>query len=240
MDTTIEFIDYCIELYPSFFLCQEPNKKFVIKKTRLLDEEIVDIIQYIYICITKNITFELDINNINSFVISACLLMRVGQSDVHEDAIQKVKDAIKKFTPKDIDQIQRYKPPIKAIFCGDRDSSGCFEEQIIMELKALPKYSLVLHGGCKGVDLYVDQLAKQMGIKCKRMDADWSTGRSAGPIRNEQMLKERPNIIFAFHPDIMYSKGTRDMMTRGYKSGVPVYIHDLKRKSKFEGNFDIL
>lgn len=140
--------------------------------------------------------------------------------------------------------VSNYKPPIKVLFCGDRNSAICFESVITFELKALPEDSIVVHGGCKGVDLFTEQLAALLGIATKVFDVtrkEWNeTGLSAGPRRNQKMLEEGISYVMAFHPDIDMSKGTKDMMNRAWLSGIPVYIHDLKRKSKFEGDFSVL
>jgi hypothetical protein len=56
---------------------------------------------------------------------------------------------------------------------------------------------------------------------------------------------EKPDLVLAFHPDIFSAyqtgkSGTANMMTIAHAAKVPVYIHDLKRKSKFEGDFENL
>ena len=41
--------------------------------------------------------------------------------------------------------------------------------------------------------------------------ADWKKyGKSAGPIRNREMLKMDPDIVLIFHDDPKNSKGTKD------------------------------
>lgn len=128
------------------------------------------------------------------------------------------------------------------IICGDRNSSGCFEEMLSFELKRLPRHSVIIHGACKGVDLYAAHLATLLGYECKSYPADWDQfGPVAGPVRNRRMLEEnKVDMVIAFHPDIFSSLGTKNMMELAYAKGIPVYIHDLKRKSKFEGNFEVL
>jgi hypothetical protein len=54
--------------------------------------------------------------------------------------------------------------------------------------------------------------------------ADWATHkRAAGPIRNQQMLDTGIDLCIGFHPDITKSKGTKDMLTRASKAGIPTY-----------------
>jgi hypothetical protein len=47
---------------------------------------------------------------------------------------------------------------------------------------------------------------------------------------------ETPNLVLAFHDDIVGSKGTRDMVNRAVKLGIPIILHDSygKRKSVTE------
>jgi hypothetical protein len=139
-------------------------------------------------------------------------------------------------------QVGRYRRPLTVLICGDRNSSVCFEEMIVFELKQLPKYSIIVHGGCKGIDLYAAELAALQGLETREYQAEWSLfGKGAGPIRNKTMIENEPvDLILAFHPDISLSSGTKNMMTLGWNAGIPVYIHDLKRKMKFEGDFDVL
>ena len=58
--------------------------------------------------------------------------------------------------------------------------------------------------------------------------ADWIRhGRAAGPIRNEQMLREGcPDLVVAFHDDPGLGRGTADMVRRALAAGVPVrFVH---------------
>jgi hypothetical protein len=194
--------------------------------------------------------FHFEKNSKSAFPILCCVLRRQNVSTNFSSIVRFIKtsafSAGIKWTMDDEQKwmIENYKPPIKVIFCGDRNTAVCFESVITFELKALPEDSVVFHGGCKGIDLYVEDLAKGLGIETKEFRVtrdDWNTkGLSAGPQRNQKMLEEIPSYVVAFHPDISMSKGTRDMMNRAWSSGIPVYIHDLKRKGKFEGDFSVL
>jgi len=56
----------------------------------------------------------------------------------------------------------------------------------------------------------------------ERYPADWKThGRSAGPIRNREMLASGVDYVVGFHDDIENSKGTRDMLRQCAKAGIP-------------------
>lgn len=67
---------------------------------------------------------------------------------------------------------------------------------------------------------------RQLGLNTRRYPANWQRyGRAAGPVRNQQMLDEgKPDLILAFHQDIVNSKGTADMIRRANRAGVPTRI----------------
>jgi hypothetical protein len=180
-----------------------------------------------------------------AFIVSACVsqcYFKISQ----EESIKYISNLFKisKLLDKSLDvlQIARYRRPLTVIFAGDRDSAICFEESITQELKSLPKYSIVIHGGCRGIDLYVEDLCKLYKVETcifKIDEEKWKKfGKAAGPLRNKEMLDfTHIDMIVAFHPDIMMSKGTKNMMKQAYDRGIPVFLHDLKRKEKFEGDF---
>jgi hypothetical protein len=167
---------------------------------------------------------------------------RLNESTQYVNSCLTFLSKIPQLTEEQEKFVHLYKRPLTVLICGDRDSSVCFEEMINFELKMLPKYSTIIHGGCKGVDLYAAELARNQGFETKEYPAKWSMfGNAAGPKRNQEMLDcERVDMVLAFHPDISLSKGTKNMMFLAHRDGIPVYIHDLKRKMKFEGDFDVL
>lgn len=235
-------------LFP--YLCLSKTPDYEGLEEEMLDSQITDIVEDISCIISQNNIVHLPIIQ-NSFIISVCIHIRCCLMDL-EIAYKRMVTLFKlKRIKVDFDrclvQIKRYRRPLNVIFCGDRNSSVCFEEPIIHEIKSLPKYSVVYHGGCKGIDLYVDELvtresfAKEACIKSISTPAEWDLyGKSAGPIRNKSLLGYEIDMVIAFHPDIEHSKGTKSMMMLAYKQGIQVYIHDLKRKGKFEGDFSTL
>lgn len=80
---------------------------------------------------------------------------------------------------------------------------------------------LVVHGGAPGADEFADEWAKLRSMPVWVFPAKWEEfGRSAGPIRNGQMLKRSdPDAIVAFPG----GTGTQDMIDRAKHSGVPVW-----------------
>lgn len=85
------------------------------------------------------------------------------------------------------------------------------------------KKIMVRHGGCRGVDMLADAVAREFGFEVDVMAADWYLyGRSAGPRRNRAMLDKEPHPKFAllFHHRIERSKGTRDMLKAVLERGL--------------------
>ena len=73
------------------------------------------------------------------------------------------------------------------------------------------------------------EICEARNIDFLDMPADWDQfPRSAGPIRNREMLVEAKrlgvNLVVAFHNDIVHSKGTADMVTISRKAGIPIMI----------------
>lgn len=108
---------------------------------------------------------------------------------------------------------------MKVIVCGDRNwSNRDLIEQVLTEL---PKGSLVIHGGARGADTIAGEVAKALGFYVRAYEARWEFyGRAAGPIRNRAMLKLKPDAVFAFHNDLAYSKGTKNMIKQAEETGI--------------------
>lgn len=92
---------------------------------------------------------------------------------------------------------------------------------------------VVIEGCARGADHLAEQWARSFGgdgflatVGLAHFPADWDRhGRAAGPIRNQQMLDEgRPDAVIAFTPDLRVSRGTRDMVTRARRAGLPVWL----------------
>lgn len=83
----------------------------------------------------------------------------------------------------------------------------------------------VIAGGAKGADTYAEEWAKCWDHPVMVHHAQWDLhGRSAGPIRNREMIKYQPDVVFAFAHDLNTSKGTADMVRVARKAGVPTYV----------------
>lgn len=109
---------------------------------------------------------------------------------------------------------------MKIIVCGGRD----YEDRTYL-FRFLKTYcqknsvTIIVHGAAGGADSMAGEFAKEFGINEVRMPADWAKhGRSAGPIRNRQMLALNPDAVIAFPG----GRGTGHMVGIARARGIPV------------------
>lgn len=84
-----------------------------------------------------------------------------------------------------------------------------------------------ISGTARGADQLSEQFAKQFGYDVKRFPADWTLGKRAGYIRNEQMAKYAvaegsKGLLVAFWDG--ESKGTKHMIDLARKHGLAVRV----------------
>lgn len=113
---------------------------------------------------------------------------------------------------------------MRVLVCGDREWTN--DKVIYQRLKEFARQeTTIIHGDARGADTLAKQIAEFLGFKVEAYPADWETyGNAAGPFRNRQMLASRPDLVIAFHNDILNSKGTRDMVTISRQAGIPVEV----------------
>ncbi len=110
---------------------------------------------------------------------------------------------------------------MKVLICGGRDfDDKAAVERIIQRISEYngKEVSLVISGGASGADHLAIAVAKEQGIPCAVMEAQWDKyGKAAGPIRNGWMLKHlNPDIVVAFPG----GRGTQDMKNQTKAAGV--------------------
>ena len=83
---------------------------------------------------------------------------------------------------------------------------------------------LVIHGGAVGADLLAAEVAQERGLAQKVYYPNWKRhGKAAGPIRNSDMLEDaQPTEALAFWDG--KSRGTKDMIDRLNRAGVPLQL----------------
>jgi hypothetical protein len=116
---------------------------------------------------------------------------------------------------------------MRLLVCGDRRwADRAYLFGVLDGIHASQEVSILIEGEAHGADVLAAQWARSHGIGVLPFTADWAQhGRSAGIIRNNAMLKHgRPELVVAFHPNILASKGTGDMVARARKAGLEVWI----------------
>lgn len=81
---------------------------------------------------------------------------------------------------------------------------------------ALPGDTVVVSGGAKGVDQRAVEKARARGLAVRVILADWSRGREAGGIRNQQMVDRCDEAVFFWDGK---SPGTADCIRRAKAAG---------------------
>ena len=87
---------------------------------------------------------------------------------------------------------------------------------------------LVITGGCRGVDKIAHDFAGRVFCNTEVMEADWDKhGRSAGPIRNAEMVKDA-DMLIAFWDG--KSRGTKSAIDEARKHNVETHIYYPEQK----------
>jgi len=91
---------------------------------------------------------------------------------------------------------------MRVLCCGDRNWTSF--EIIRRELEKFDNNTVIIQGCANGADVMSRIMGRMLGYSVLDFPANWKKyGRSAGPIRNTQMLKEgKPDLVLAFHKDI--------------------------------------
>ena len=121
---------------------------------------------------------------------------------------------------------------MKVLVAGSRTVREDQAPQIHYYLEARPWISSVVHGGAAGADSIAGGWAESHFLPVWRIDADWEQyGKAAGPIRNQRMLDEHPDIemVLAFvDKPINQSRGTLDMVQRAIEAEIDYEVVRLK------------
>lgn len=109
------------------------------------------------------------------------------------------------------------------VVCGDRNWKD--STKIKQRLEQLPSGSTIIEGGARGADVMAGFIAKQLGFAALEITADWSQyGKTAGPMRNREMLDLKPDLVIAFHSNLAKSRGTADTVREARRRGIPVEV----------------
>lgn len=110
---------------------------------------------------------------------------------------------------------------MRVLVCGSRH----FNDKELME-DVLKQYAIteIIHGKARGTDSLAGEYGKSVSIPVAEFPALWDKyGKSAGPIRNRQMLVEgEPDLVIAFRAP--NSRGTQNMIDQARKAGVETVV----------------
>ena len=112
---------------------------------------------------------------------------------------------------------------MKVLVCGDRDWTN--RQAIRLWLQVLKEigYTDLIEGEARGADRLFREEGEKLGYVIYPYPAEWGKyHRGAGPIRNRQMLDQKPDLVLAFHTDLKNSKGTADTVREARRRGIQV------------------
>lgn len=98
--------------------------------------------------------------------------------------------------------------------------------QVLTRLQSEEGMDSVVEGEARGADLLARQVALELGVEVIGVPANWVRyGKAAGVLRNQRMLElGQPDLVVAFHDRLKESRGTKDMVSRARRAGIPVRL----------------
>ena len=110
---------------------------------------------------------------------------------------------------------------MRVLVCGSRDWTD--ETRIFQRLSLLPFGTEIISGAASGADSLAAMVAQTLGFTVREFPADWNRhGRSAGYIRNNEMLNEDPDLVIAFWDG--QSRGTAHTIYEAHNRAIPVEV----------------
>jgi uracil-DNA glycosylase family 4 len=116
--------------------------------------------------------------------------------------------------------------PKKILVTGDREWTD--RKAVLRELRAFPEGTILVHGGCRGLDTIAAKIGARRGFVVREYKAKWTArGAVAGHERNAEMLarehlpEEPIDLALAFHDDLTRSRGTADMVRKIALARIP-------------------
>lgn len=109
---------------------------------------------------------------------------------------------------------------LRALVCGGRDYADKMFLWNVLDGYGPPEIAEIISGMAPGADTFAAEWATKFGFVLHKFPADWKTfGKSAGMIRNKEMLKKgKPDVVIAFPG----GKGTAHMVSLAEKAKVKV------------------
>jgi hypothetical protein len=118
---------------------------------------------------------------------------------------------------------------VRVLVSGDRHWN-CADLARRVVTRLVERYGadlIVVHGDARGVDSAFAAACRARGVAHEPHPARWDdVGKSAGPMRNQEMIAAGSDFVIAVHRNLAYSRGTRDLVQRALATGIPVYLID--------------
>lgn len=113
---------------------------------------------------------------------------------------------------------------MKVLVTGSRN---CSNKKAIKQALLDHGATSVVQGGAAGADALAKEAAKELGLPCWTVHAEWGKyGKRAGILRNQAMLDlHHPDLVLAF--PMQGSIGTWDMVRRASEALIPVVVNKL-------------
>jgi len=113
---------------------------------------------------------------------------------------------------------------MKTIIAGTRTATERYTFIGVMSCPWLNQVTVVLSGMAPGADIWGAKIARENGFAVEEYPADWKThGKSAGPIRNRQMVDRADALIAVWDGK---SSGTADVIAKAKAKGLLVHVFD--------------
>lgn len=116
--------------------------------------------------------------------------------------------------------------PRTLLVTGDREWSDEKSVYEVLYEYHTQGFARIVNGKCRGLDLLARHIAVNVLGGWEPLDYPYirELGRAGGPVRNQQMLDQHPEIevCLAFHNNLLESRGTADMIRRAQSADVRV------------------
>ena len=123
---------------------------------------------------------------------------------------------------------------MRVLVCGSRTFADSDTVDMILDAinACVVEGVTIIDGAASGADALAEEWADDNDIPNERYPADWLThGKSAGPIRNQQMLDAKPDAVVAFvDKPLVESRGTKHMTDIATAAGIAVYIVEVRNR----------
>lgn len=114
---------------------------------------------------------------------------------------------------------------MKIAIVGSRDFKDL--GAVVRYVKSLPKDTIIVSGGARGVDSVAANTARDCGLQVQIFEAMWHTyGKQAGMIRNAEIIRAADKVV-AFWDGV--SRGTFDSINKAKAAKKPIEVYGVAK-----------